>query len=124
MRRSPMPPKREKPRRVGKPLPRIKAPANFRSTRLMELASECPYCMNQSCRAMNRGQVVGCHPNSLRFGKGMGQKSHDLVAYLCGDCHKVLDGAGDRAVLEAMFLDAFYWSTLWLIQSDHLQVAE
>lgn len=114
---------RTKPRRTGKPLPRVKAPANFRSERLMALASECPHCMNQSCRAYNIGQIVGCHPNSLRFGKGMGQKSHDLVAYLCGDCHKVLDGAGDRHELEAMFLDAFYWSTLWLIQANHLMVA-
>ena len=114
---------RTTPRRVGKPANRIKVPANFRSQALMDLASECPHCMNQSCGAYNIGQIVGCHPNGLRFGKGMGQKSHDLVAYLCGDCHKILDGAGDRRELEAMFLDAFYWSTLWLIQSKHLVAA-
>lgn len=121
MRRSPMPPKRETPRRKGTPSPRIKAPANIRSQALRDVAQDCPRCM--SCQMPNDGTVVGCHPNGLKYGKGMGLKAHDLLAYCCRRCHDEIDGRAGSMLpheRENLWLDAFYWSTVWLIQSGHL----
>jgi len=100
----------------------------LRIQKLRDAALDAPHCMNQSCRAVNWDgqQLVLCHPNGLRFEKGTGQKGHDLGAYLCnrpGGCHDLLDGrAGALTRLERdeMFLDAAYWSTVWLIQSGRL----
>ena len=81
--------KREKPRRIAQDTPKGEGAAIlhqnvFRCSDLLKLASMAPNCMN--CEAKNFGQVVGCHPNGLAMGKGMGQKAHDLVAYLCPEC--------------------------------------
>lgn len=95
--------------------------SNFRSQKLLDLAKEAPCCMY--CGAHNHGQVVGCHSNSQRHGKGQGLKAHDVVAYLCDECHRVIDGAGAREYREWMFLEAVYQTTLWLLQSGHLRVA-
>lgn len=95
----------------------------YRSKKLLEAAKDAPRCM--SCNRDNDGTVVGCHPNGLRYGKGMSQKAHDLVSYLCHDCHSVLDGRSGsltRKEKDGMFLNAFYWSTLWLLQEGRLCV--
>lgn len=63
---------------------------NYRSPKLIALAADCPRCM--SCGLVNLGTVVACHSNSQRHGKGMGLKSHDVVAYLCQECHDRIDG--------------------------------
>ena len=98
----------------------------FRSAKIMEAAKYAPECF--ACHRPNDGTVVGCHPNGLKYGKGMGLKSSDFVAYLCGGgngCHDKLDGRSGnltRQEKDEMFLDAFYWSTVWLIRTGRLQV--
>jgi hypothetical protein len=108
---------------AGRPCP--KTPA-FRCQKLRDLAEEAPHCMRRACRVVNVGQVVGCHRGGLAHGRGMGHKTHDLVAYLCGDCHNLIDRrTGNLTPEEAdqEFLDAYYESNLWLLESGHLEVA-
>jgi hypothetical protein len=83
---------------------------SYRNQALRDLAQKIPFCV--ICGAPNKGQVVGAHSNRLIDGKGMGVKSHDLVAYVCGDCHAELDGDGDRRERHNDFLQAFYDSML------------
>jgi hypothetical protein len=93
----------------------------LRSPKLRDAARDCPKCM--SCHQANDGTVVGCHPNGLKYGKGMGQKANDVLAYCCKDCHDIIDGRTgslNRIEREAKWLDAFYWSTVWLIQDGRL----
>jgi hypothetical protein len=93
----------------------------IRSQKLRDAAKDAPRCF--ACQSPNDGTVIGCHPNGLRYGKGMGQKPHDLLAYCCHSCHNLIDGrAGslNRQERDEMWLDAFYWSTVWLIQSGRL----
>ena len=121
--------RRERPRRVRVEEPKgegaaVLHPGPFRSQALRDLAAKCPKCMH--CGTRNRGDVVACHSNSLEHGKGASQKAHDVPAYLCGECHDLLDGrAGSltRAEKSAMFLEAAYKSMVWLLQEGHLQVA-
>lgn len=95
---------------------------NYRNKKILDFARECPYCMH--CRASNRGQIVGAHSNWIKHGKGKGIKAHDLVAYLCNHCHDVLDGRVDagmsKSEKEMMFLDAVFFSTIWLLQTGML----
>ena len=126
---STLPVRREKPRRRVQETPKGEGaitmhPGPFRSEEMRKLASAAPNCMN--CGEVNRGQVVACHSNSLSHGKGIGQKAHDVPAYLCGDCHDLLDGRTGNLTREekrAMFLESAYKTILWLLQSNHLQVA-
>lgn len=122
--------KRERPRRNAPQTPlagegaAILHHGPFRSQALRDLAAKVPQCME--CGARNRGDVVGCHSNSLQHGKGMGLKAHDVPAYLCGGCHDLLDGrTGDlnRSKKEALFFRAAYKSMVWLLQEGYLQVA-
>jgi len=122
--------KRIKPRRTAPQTPQkgegaaILHPGPFRSQTIRDLAAEAPHCME--CGKRNAGDVVACHPNSLEYGKGMGQKAHDCPAYLCGDCHNLLDGrAGELTADEkaVMFLRAAYRSWVWLMREGHLKVA-
>lgn len=121
--------KREKPRRVPQEAPKgegasILHPGPFRSPDLLRLASVVPHCMN--CGVKNAGQVVGCHSNSLEHGKGMGLKAHDVPAFLCGECHDLLDGrAGTltRFEKEVLYLRTSNASMVWLLQSGYLRVA-
>lgn len=96
----------------------------FRCQALRELASKCPEC--QRCGAPNMGQVVGAHSNRLDHGHGAGQKAHDLLAYLCDECHDLVDGRNHaplpRSERERIFLEACYRSTVWLLQDGHLVV--
>lgn len=98
---------------------------NYRSPRILALAKECPKCM--SCGAANDGTIVACHSNSQRHGKGMGLKAHDIPAFICSGCHDLLDGrvmtGMTREDKERMFLDACFWSVLWMLQAGKLRVA-
>lgn len=97
--------------------------SNYRSAQLKDLAREvevCPFCDRWAPL-----EIVGCHPNGLKYGKGMGLKADDLVAYLCPECHDILDGrAGGltRFEKDCMFLEAFYASMLWAFREGHLRV--
>ena len=98
---------------------------NYRNPKLLKLASKAPRCMNPACGAMNRGQVVACHSNSLRHGKGTGIKAHDIPAYLCDHCHDLLDGRTGgllRAEKERLFLESVYETWLWLMQDGMIKV--
>lgn len=99
---------------------------NYRNPKLLKLASMAPRCMNPACGCVNRGQIVACHSNSLRHGKGTGIKAHDIPAYLCDHCHDLLDGRqGDlcRADKERLFLESVYQTWLWLMQEGLIEVA-
>lgn len=94
----------------------------LRLQKLRDAAKDAPKCF--SCNRPNDGTVVGCHPNGIKRGHGMGQKAHDVLAYCCHECHAKIDGrAGNLALStrEIMWLDAFYWSTVWLIQEGILK---
>ena len=121
-------PRRSKPRRVRKDAPKgegaaILHPGPFRSEELRKLAAKAPHCM--LCGARNTGNVVACHSNSLRDGKGMGQKAHDVVAFLCGECHDQIDGRTGRLTefeKRVRFLEGVNDTMAWLFQSGHLLV--
>ena len=93
----------------------------YRSATLRKLAEKAPVCM--SCGTQNEGQVVMAHWRSLAWGAGMGQKPHDLPAYLCDYCHDLVDrrrGEMPREDREAMWTAACARSVLWLLQEGHL----
>lgn len=99
---------------------------NYRNQKLLKLASRAPHCMNPACGTLNRGQIVACHSNSQRHGKGTGLKAHDITAYLCGHCHDMLDGrTGNltREEKERLFADALFETWLWLMREGLLEVA-
>lgn len=99
--------------------------SNYRNPTILALAQHAPHCMH--CGSSNHGEVVACHSNSLRHGKGTGIKAHDVPAYLCRGCHDLLDGrAGTltRHEKDVMFLDAAYDSIVWLLQEGHLKVCK
>lgn len=62
----------------------------YRNRKLLDLAREAPYCFR--CRTFNVGQVVGAHSNSQAMGHGMGIKAADVPAFLCNECHDIVDG--------------------------------
>lgn len=127
MKRTPLNPKRLTPRRKGEPAPRIKA-GNFRSDTLRSLARFCPVCT--CCGTPNpdpeQSILCGAHWRELGNGAGTGLKPNDLLAYVCKNCHDLIDqrfgdlSSTDRFVLWAR---AHMKSTLWLIRSGHLEVA-
>lgn len=97
----------------------------IRSPKLLKLAEKCPRCM--SCHEENHNRsVVAAHSNSLIAGKGMGQKAHDIPAYVCQRCHSEIDGRDCSTMLpedrELKHLRAVYLSIVWLIQEGHLEV--
>ena len=97
--------------------------SNYRNPKILALASECPTCCH--CGRTNDGTIVACHSNSQRHGKGVGLKAHDLPAYLCRECHDILDGrAGTltRFERDQLYLESAWESYLWLLQSGHLMV--
>ena len=97
---------------------------NYRNAKILALAHEVPHCCY--CRESNEGQVVACHSNHIKHGKGTGVKAHDLPAYLCTHCHDIVDGRlgphlskRDR---DAMFYEGAYETVLWLLLNGHLEV--
>lgn len=96
---------------------------NFRSLKIMALAKESPTCM--WCGALNHGDVVGCHSNSQAMGKGTGHKAHDVPAYLCYQCHALVDGREGhftREFREDAWRRAALKSIVWLLSEGHLVV--
>jgi hypothetical protein len=79
-----------------------------------------------SCGEKQYGQVVACHSNLIKHGKGTGIKAHDLAAYLCATCHGIVDGRTlartytpqERLIL---FYEALYETWLWLMREGHLK---
>ena len=125
---STLPVRRERPRRAPQTPEKgegaaILHPGPFRSQALRDLAAKCPKCM--WCGAPNHGQIVACHSNRLRDGKGMGLKAHDVPAFLCSDCHRIVDEDGSRSIQEReqMFFEAAFHTWTWLLISGHLVVA-
>ena len=120
--------RRERPRRVRAEEPKgegaaILHPGPYRSQTLRDLAAKCPRCM--SCGIWCLGRCMPCHSNELNHGKGMGLKSHDVLAFMCSDCHDLVDGRrGDLTPTEKLlkFLDAVYKTFVWLLEEQHLQV--
>ena len=102
--------------------PSIPKDKPIRSAKLREAAREAPECF--SCHRPNDGTVVGCHPpNKLGKAGGMGHKGNDVLGYACMECHDLMDGRRGtltRFERENRWLDCFYWSTVWLIQSGRL----
>lgn len=52
-------------------------------------------------------------------------KSHDIVAFMCSDCHDLVDGRAGHLTPEEKvlkFLGAVYKTFVWLFQEQHLQV--
>ena len=94
----------------------------IRLQKLRDAARDAPECF--SCHKPNDGTVVGCHPpNKLRRGGGMGYKGDDMLSFCCDSCHSIIDGRignFNREEREAKFLDAFFWSTCWLVRSGRL----
>ena len=95
----------------------------FRMDKLRQAAKDAPRCF--ACGNPNDGTVVGCHPPAkLGKGGGMGYKGHDLLAYCCQSCHDIIDNRTLGPSLlhrDVIWLDAFYWSTVWLIQEGVLK---
>ena len=93
----------------------------YRNQKIKDLADIVPHCMNYSCWKPRDGTIVMAHPNWLRCGKGRGIKAHDLGAYLCASCHKLLDEDSNVPKIdkEAMFFEASWWSTLWRLQNGY-----
>lgn len=123
-RTTPLPKKRDSPRRKGPPTPRIHKPeSNFRCQKMRDLAKEVPHCM--CCGADQDGTIVGAHPNGQAFGKATGLKAHDLVAYMCMDCHNLYDGRDlgwDALQKREAWHGAFYRSMVWLAKSGHMEI--
>lgn len=62
----------------------------YRNKKLLQLANKAPHCFE--CLAPNEGQVVACHSNLQKDGKGMGIKANDnKICYLCHLCHNLMD---------------------------------
>lgn len=99
---------------------------SYRNDLLLKLAAVVPECMR--CGASNEGQVVACHSNQIRDGKGMGIKAHDLPAYLCTRCHDLVDGRTHPELTpnerELEHKRGVYRSWLWLQGSEFLVLDE
>lgn len=90
----------------------------YRNQKLRDLAAECPQCMY--CGEQNQDNIVLCHSNKLKHGKGRGVKAHDLPCYLCPTCHDIVDGRlaphftqQDRDLIH---YEGVFNSVLWLLR--------
>jgi len=97
---------------------------NYRNQKLLDLARSAPHCMY--CSEPNHGQVVSCHMNSLKHGKGMGIKPHDIPCYLCKICHSMADGTMapkmTRVERDNILYEGVYNTFLWLLRDGRLEV--
>lgn len=91
--------------------------SNYRNQKLRDLAKEVPHCMY--CCEPNHGQVVLCHSNSQKHGKGLGIKAHDVPCYLCDRCHALADGRMgphlDKRDRDLILYEGVYNSVLWIL---------
>ena len=84
---------------------------NYRNKKLLEAARECPICCG--CSRSNDGTVVAAHSNQLRDGKGRGLKAHDFrIAFLCHDCHNVVDCGPDSYESKLEFWEGAHRNTI------------
>ena len=100
---------------------------NYRNPKLLKLASKCPYCCY--CGKPNDGTIVACHFNAIKFGKGMGIKSHDIPAMLCEECHALSDGRIGATVMdkkdrELVLYEGVYRTFLWLLSDGYLVLSK
>mgnify|MGYP001559279473 CR=1 FL=1 len=92
---------------------------------LLAIASFAP-CMRCG-KHQGTGKVVGCHAQGFwatKYGKGWAQKPSDfVVAYLCNDCHRLMDAYENAETEELRSLE---WAALifrtfeWLFQHGFL----
>lgn len=97
----------------------------WRSTKMLALAQEAPYCM--SCGMTNDGTLLcACHSNELAHGRGMGHKAADwAVAYCCADCHSRMDGRSGTLSKEEkrqIWRRAFIKTMGWLFESGRIRL--
>lgn len=90
----------------------------FRSHKLLRHAEDAPMCF--ACGKANVGDVVACHSNLQRHGKGLGQKASDLTAFMCGSCHDRYDGRVSTRMSQDDFNEALISTTLWLLKEGYL----
>jgi len=98
---------------------------NYREPKLLKFAQDIDCCV--LCGSRNRGDVVGAHSNHLSDGKGLSQKSNDLVAYVCQTCHDSIDGrnnAFDPLYRDLAFYKGVYKSVVWLLKTGRLVVGK
>ena len=97
----------------------------YRNPKILDAARRAPRCM--LCGMGREGEMVGCHSNELQDGHGSGHKAHDVVAFLCGNCHSIIDGRDQglnvlpRQERQFMFLRAVYNSMLWLLETGEMR---
>ncbi len=102
---------------------------NYRNQWLLDLPGKAhPPCMN--CGKRWDETVVACHSNQIEDGHGIGIKAHDIVAFLCSECHAQIDGRRERRGGERrmpyreerliLFYHAVYKTWLWLMQHHWL----
>lgn len=99
---------------------------NYRNPKILDSARVAPHCMR--CGVAQDGQVVACHSNAIRHGHGQSIKAHDIPAYLCPECHDLVDGRNQglstllpREARERIFLEAVYETILWLLESGTMR---
>jgi len=73
----------------------IEKRAPYRNKKLLAVAKMCP-CMRCARIGNEFNPIEACHytgPRSAALGKGKSQKpDDDCVAFLCRECHQVMDG--------------------------------
>lgn len=96
----------------------------YRNPRLLHLAENCEYCCG--CGEHGRGTIVACHSNSLEDGKGTGTKAHDITAFLCKDCHDLIDGRTHKELTRdqrnLIFYKGVYNTWLYLMREGILEI--
>lgn len=92
----------------------------YRNRPYLNLLRELPCMLQLSCE----GQIVACHSNLLRHGRGVGHKSHDCFAVAgCTNCHSWLDTSGaPREEKEQMFMAALERQWLFLFQHNLIKI--
>jgi len=81
----------------------------------------CAWCHRQD------GTIVPAHCNELALGRGANFKTKDyLVAYLCHECHDVVDGRRGGLTLEekrGMWNRAYVQTVAWWFRDGLVKVA-
>lgn len=100
---------------------KFERPANLQ--RLLDVAAtyRCAHCNRDD------GTVVAAHNNELALGRGFAHKTPDyMVAYLCHECHDVVDGRRGGLDLEqkrAIWNRAYVQTVAWWFRDKLVKVA-
>lgn len=104
------------------------APLRSKKIRASAQGQNCTLCIPGVCDG-NTETVVLCHLNGADFGKGMGQKAHDIAGFHgCAKCHQYYDLLHATApvvsdeVLQRLLLRAVIRTWLNLIQREIIKV--